>query len=415
MDSVQKKRRFLPIAVTASLFIGTIIVTPRASADSISDLQNQYAQLQQQEQQLQSQMAAQKSAAQAGQAQVDALNAQINVTKQQLALLQQQVDTTNAAIQTKQNAITNMQSQISSTTDLLKKRLRALYENGQDTYLDVLLSSNSISNFLSRVEIEQAISSHDQQVIDRLKQDQNQLQADQQALQKTQQGLQQTQSTMAAKQDVLNAQIAEQSQIVAQAQANAQATQQQAASVSSQAEQTNEQITAAFAAQAAAERAQQSANSSAGSVSATGTALSSSVLAYQGTVTQVAGQYGMSAYVNLILAVIQQESDGEGNDPMQSMMGSKTSTPMESIVCGIQELQQVLQLAGSTGPGDIADIQLALQGYNFGSGFIKWAKSNGGYSLANAAAYSQMQARQLGWSGYGDPNYVPHVLRYYNS
>ena len=150
-----------------------------------------------------------------------------------------------------------------------------------------------------------------------------------------------------------------------------------------------------------------------------------SVESYRATVTQLAAQYGMSDYVNLILAVMQQESGGRGGDPMQAAEGpfntrfphepNGITDPAYSIQCGIQELHQSLQLAGCTGPTDTADIALALQGYNFGSGFISWAKGRGGYTLANAQAFSQMEASTLGWSGYGDPYYVPHVLRYYKT
>lgn len=156
-----------------------------------------------------------------------------------------------------------------------------------------------------------------------------------------------------------------------------------------------------------------------------GNPIGGSVGAYTGTVTQVAAQYGMSAYVNLILAVMQQESGGQGGDPMQAAEGpfntqypkcpNGITNPTYSIQCGIQELHQNLQLAGVTSPEDLPDIEMALQGYNFGSGFISWAKSNGGYSLANALAFSQMEAFKMGWSSYGDPYYVPHVLRYYKN
>ena len=59
-------------------------------------------------------------------------------------------------------------------------------------------------------------------------------------------------------------------------------------------------------------------------------------------------------------------------------------------------------------------IKLALQGYNYGPGYITWAVSHyGGYSAANAAEFSDLQAARLGWRRYGDKEYVPHVLRYY--
>ena len=59
-------------------------------------------------------------------------------------------------------------------------------------------------------------------------------------------------------------------------------------------------------------------------------------------------------------------------------------------------------------------IKLALQGYNFGNGYISWAKTNyGGYSYANAVEFSTMQAARLGWDSYGDTQYPAHVLLYY--
>ena len=65
-------------------------------------------------------------------------------------------------------------------------------------------------------------------------------------------------------------------------------------------------------------------------------------------------------------------------------------------------------------PLDLERIKLALQGYNFGPGYITWAvRHYGGYSLSNAEEFFAMMAEQMGWSRYGDIQYVPHVLRYY--
>ena len=63
---------------------------------------------------------------------------------------------------------------------------------------------------------------------------------------------------------------------------------------------------------------------------------------------------------------------------------------------------------------DINAIKLAIQGYNFGNGYIDWALKNyGGYSRDNAVIFSNKMKAQLNLSGYGDVDYVPHVLRYY--
>lgn len=66
-------------------------------------------------------------------------------------------------------------------------------------------------------------------------------------------------------------------------------------------------------------------------------------------------------------------------------------------------------------PMDMDNIKLALQGYNYGNGYIPWAKETyGGYTLANAAEFSDKMAKEKGWESYGDKQYVPHVLRYYS-
>lgn len=152
--------------------------------------------------------------------------------------------------------------------------------------------------------------------------------------------------------------------------------------------------------------------------------LSAEVEAYELVIRKYAKQYGIPDYVLLIQAVMMQESGGRGNDPMQaSECGYNTQYPRTpggitdpeySISVGIQNLADCLQTAGAESPIDLDHIQLALQGYNFGSGYITWAlQKYGEYSRANAVEFSMKMAEQMGWNSYGDKQYVPHVLRYY--
>ena len=89
--------------------------------------------------------------------------------------------------------------------------------------------------------------------------------------------------------------------------------------------------------------------------------------------------------------------------------------PKYSIQVGVEYLASCLRAAGCTSPSDIPHISLALQGYNFGGGYIAWAEARGGYSLENAEEFSQMKVQELGTGSYGDVSYVSHVLRYYNA
>ena len=152
--------------------------------------------------------------------------------------------------------------------------------------------------------------------------------------------------------------------------------------------------------------------------------VSEEVKAYEPIIQQYAREHGIGDYVLLIEAVMMQESGGRGTDPMQaSECGYNTlyphapgsiRDPEYSINVGIQNLADCLSVAQCESPMDMDAIKLALQGYNYGQGYITWAMNKyGEYTKANAVEFSIDAAERYGWSSYGDMNYVPHVLRYY--
>lgn len=151
--------------------------------------------------------------------------------------------------------------------------------------------------------------------------------------------------------------------------------------------------------------------------------LSAEVLAYEETITKYVEQFKIEDYVPILEAIMMQESGGKGNDPMQSSeSGFNTKYPRKpngitdadySIEVGVKTFLDCLTRAKVDNPSDTENLYLALQGYNYGSGYIEWAVSNfGGYSKANAKVFSDMKKCELDWITYGDPDYVPHVMRY---
>lgn len=152
--------------------------------------------------------------------------------------------------------------------------------------------------------------------------------------------------------------------------------------------------------------------------------VSDEVKSYAGLIQVYAMEHGIPEYTELIMAVMMQESGGRGSDPMQASECAfnteypKTpggiTDPEYSINVGIKNLADCLSQAGADSPEDIERISLALQGYNFGSGYISWAMRNyGGYSELNAMEFSEIMAQRMGWPSYGDPQYVQHVLKWY--
>lgn len=162
-----------------------------------------------------------------------------------------------------------------------------------------------------------------------------------------------------------------------------------------------------------------------GSALAEGTAaVSADVERYSDKINTYAEQYGIGNFSAVIKCVMMAESGGRGTDVMQcsecpcnekfSKAPNSITDVDYSIEIGIKYFSECLKQAGCVSPSDIPKLSLALQGYNYGNGYIDWAKKNyGGYSQANAQEFSNIMRAKLGWSAYGNPNYVSAVLKYY--
>ena len=131
---------------------------------------------------------------------------------------------------------------------------------------------------------------------------------------------------------------------------------------------------------------------------------------YRSTITKYAKQYKIESYVEILMAKMMQESGGRGGDPMQAseslgLPPNSLNDPEKSIDVGVKYFAGLIKRTKG-------DVKLALQSYNFGGGFIDYALKRGGYSKEVAVQFANEQAKKLGWSSYGDVNYVDNVLRY---
>lgn len=153
------------------------------------------------------------------------------------------------------------------------------------------------------------------------------------------------------------------------------------------------------------------------------TGVNSDVLSYQAQVEAYCQEYDIPEYATLLLALMQQESSGQGTDVFQcsespfnteyeNYPGSITDADY-SIRVGVETFAYCLEEASCRRISDTDALKLAIQEYNFGNSYAAWARENyGGYSEESAYAFSEMMKAQLGWDSYGDPEYVAHVLQY---
>ncbi len=110
--------------------------------------------------------------------------------------------------------------------------------------------------------------------------------------------------------------------------------------------------------------------------------LSEEVLKHQPTVEKYAKEYGISDYVNYLLAIMQVESGGTATDVMQSSesMGlpPNSLSTEESIKQGCKYFSELLKSAEAKG----CDIDTVVQAYNYGGGFIDYVAKHGKKSMS---------------------------------
>ena len=156
--------------------------------------------------------------------------------------------------------------------------------------------------------------------------------------------------------------------------------------------------------------------------------VSEAVLAHQPMVEQYAEQYDIPEYVPILLALIEVESGGTGDDVMQSSeslsLPPDTLDTEASIEQGTQYLATLLKDAELKG----VDEATVIQAYNYGGAFIDYVAERGNaysFELAKAFAEAQSDGEKVtynnpiaveengGWRyGYGNMFYVNHVLQH---
>ncbi len=155
------------------------------------------------------------------QKQISAYNQKIQLLNTQIADLNNQINASEAQIARTEQSMAGTKKKISAAQERLGSRMRAVYESGNMSNLEILLESDSFVEFLNRMEMIQRISREDNATIsrlkksiagvqkqeDELKQAQAGLQADKQEIQSSKTELQNSQAEIQGKKDLVDSQM----------------------------------------------------------------------------------------------------------------------------------------------------------------------------------------------------------------
>lgn len=97
---------------------------------------------------------------------ISELNSQITQYENEIGKLNNDIENLESSITDKEEEIKELEKEIEDKKDMLIKRLVAMYEAGQTTYLDALLGSENITSLISNYYRIEEIAEADQAVID---------------------------------------------------------------------------------------------------------------------------------------------------------------------------------------------------------------------------------------------------------
>lgn len=188
-------RKFLCI-VLAFIIICTYITavyaednTTNNTDSNLTDLQTQQQDLQDQIQQSNEELEEVQSQLSENLQQIEKLDERIRESENQIEQLDEQVKALQEEIASIQSQLDVAEANYEKQKDIMEKRLVAIYEAGDTKYLDVLLKSSNISEFLSNYYLITEIASVDKDLLDEVESEKKEIELAKQKLEKNQQSL----------------------------------------------------------------------------------------------------------------------------------------------------------------------------------------------------------------------------------
>ena len=163
-----KKRR---LARGVALALAVLLMLPvRTLATTIDEVQNRQEELKQENEDLQAKIDALKEDEEAALAYQEELTGKIDENEQKIDQARATIEEMNGKIQELQARLDLSEEKYQGTIDAFKERLKALYVSGGSSLgtLEILLDSESLSEFFTRQELVEVMAQRDQSMLDQL-------------------------------------------------------------------------------------------------------------------------------------------------------------------------------------------------------------------------------------------------------
>ena len=101
---------------------------------------------------------------------IEKLDKKVSKVEDELEDVESGIKTTENKLKTAQTDLTRAQAEEEKQYTTMKRRIKYMYENGGEEYLEILLGASSLQDFLNRTEYVEKISSYDKNIFERYRQ-----------------------------------------------------------------------------------------------------------------------------------------------------------------------------------------------------------------------------------------------------
>lgn len=146
---------------------------------------------------------------------VNALVSKVQVLDDKIELSHQSINELNGKIQDKQAAIDDANKKIEDQMNTLRNRLRNIYMAGNTTDLEIIFGAKSFSDFLDKMELVEALSDYDNNLINSIKGDLENISKEKAELEKDMDSLEAEEASLESDQQELNKILEENKELLA--------------------------------------------------------------------------------------------------------------------------------------------------------------------------------------------------------
>ena len=241
------------------------------SAQTVAEIQAEQDRLQAEKEDLEAQLEQLRNDEAEKQAYQDNLQEQINLVQEQIDTTRQNINDLNESITELTMKLDASQAEIQDTIDEFKQRLVALYTAGNVSTLEILLDSESLSEFTTRAALIENMTAHDKELVDKLEAYVNSTSEERKQVQAEKEEVAELQKTLESKQEELDQLYEENAAAIVEIQGAEGATENALEANEQELAENEQEMQEAIAAQKAAEEAaKQQAASNGGSSSSSG-------------------------------------------------------------------------------------------------------------------------------------------------